>query len=220
LIQGNSDLDIPDLSEYQTINAETAIDYISSLTDGKYLISITGEITKEQVNEIGNVMRTNSKPEIYLDLSKTTGLISLKDASFYEVENLFSITMPAGLESLGNSTFCNCVRLKYAVLNDDLQHIGNFAFAITKKNTNSSLRRVNIPSTVNWIGMCAFQMAYKPAIEIASVQGWYYTDNYTNFAYRKGGEKIEKLTSVNLERGIPVENDTAIIYKPYYFYKQ
>ena len=152
-------------------------------------------------------MRKNSKSEIYLDLSKTTGLRYLDDSCFYDVESLVSITMPSELESLGNYTFINCINLKYAVLNDGLMHIGVFSFGIVDK-MGGQLRKVIIPAKVKWIGLGAF--SHNPTnIEISSPDGWYYTDDYSNFIYRKGGGKLDNLTS-------------EILYANtlhYYFYK-
>ena len=205
---------------YISISSDTAERYFSAISEGQHFIRITGEISKDFIAGISKIMRDKPEPEIYLDLSKTTGLIYCPnaDSGFNNVNCLVGIITPESLQAIGNFTFSNCKKLKYVILNDGLQFIGSLAFAkTTAPKINNAIKSVNIPSSVTWIGIGAFQGVIRSAIELTSSDRWYYTNDYANFITKKGGEKIEQLTTKNLTIGISI--DDTYYYK-YYFYKK
>lgn len=166
------------ISPTLSVTSETIVETILSLTENTN-IYVTGEIG---VNDIANIntalsslYSANSDIRVSLDLSETTGLLSIASeaffyckalsevilpdtvtsigsSAFYNCENLESITIKEGVLSIGNAAFNYCYALKAAVLPDGLISIGNSVFY----NCNS-LKLAAIPSTVQTIGTSTFE---------------------------------------------------------------
>lgn len=224
----------PSKPDYKNINVADAVEYFSTLTDGEHFVSLTGELSQEIVNQIGDILRQNPTPKINLDLSETTGLKSFlsnyyeKDKnSFKNCNGLISVIMPKDLKRIEERAFENCLRLKTVTLNDGLEYIGSYAFAVIGTGGYSSaLEKINIPSTVTAIGAGAFyggSSFYNRNVEfsIANPDDWYYTENKTYWEFKDDGTPLDKLTSEILnDGGIWQETeDGKRSLKQAYFYK-
>jgi len=84
-----------------------------------------------------------------IEMSGATSLTSIGIAAFYECENLKSVSLPENMETIGNTAFADC-SLTTVHLNDKLQKIGYYSFSDNK------LTSVIIPSSVTTISDFAF----------------------------------------------------------------
>lgn len=83
-------------------------------------------------------------------------------AAFRGMENLKTCILPKSLKGLGEYAFAYCKSIEKAVLSDGLTYIGEEAFLGESGfgPDNNTLKNVNIPATVDSIGIRAF--AYQP----------------------------------------------------------
>ena len=70
---------------------------------------------------------------------------------FFMCDDLMSITLPAGLTSIGEEAFFDCSGLTSITLPDGLTSIGRSAF-----EGCSGLTSITLPDSVTSIGICAF----------------------------------------------------------------
>ena len=224
-------------TNYIEIAACDAANYISSQTSDECFLSLTGELTQEIVDAIGVAMRSNNSLKVNLDLSKTTGYettssgrilnmdYSPRSSGLQDCDGLISIIMPKSLKNIGDYAFANCKRLKKISLNEGLEIIGSYAFSITETGYYSSvLESVNIPSSVNAIGTCAFGYNFGSSsinFSIADPYGWYYTESKVYWEYKDDGTPLDKLTSEILNDGgiWQATDDGKQTLKQAYFYK-
>ena len=91
------------------------------------IISTINENAEEQTGETSNYTNDSIKD---LDLSGCANLKNIEGSAFYECTSLTKITLPAGLESIGNVAFGGCQSLTSINLSDctSLKSIGNSAF--------------------------------------------------------------------------------------------
>ena len=225
-------------TNYIDIAACDAANYISSQNTGECYLSLTGELTQEIVDAIGVAMRSNNSLKVNLDLSKTNGYettssgrilnmdYSPRSSGLQDCDGLISIIMPKSLKNIGDYAFANCKRLKKITLNEGLEIIGSYAFTITETGYYSSvLESVNIPSSVNAIGTCAFGYNFGSSsinFSIADPYGWYYTESKVYWEYKDDGTPLDKLTSEILNDGgiWQSTDDGKQTLKQAYFYKR
>ena len=79
------------------------------------------------------------------------GVQSIGDSAFRDCSSLTSFTLPSSLQSIGDSAFCNCSSLTSFTLPSSLQSIGDSAFCDC-----SSLTSLTLPSSLQSIGDSAF----------------------------------------------------------------
>ncbi len=80
------------------------------------------------------------------------GVQSIGDSAFRDCSSLTSFTLPSSLQSIGDSAFRDCSSLTSLTLPSSLQSIGNSAFYGCK-----SLRPLTLPSSLQSIGYWAFR---------------------------------------------------------------
>ena len=80
------------------------------------------------------------------------GVQSIGDSAFRDCSSLTSLTLPSSLQSIGYSAFYGCKSLRPLTLPSSLQSIGNSAFYGCK-----SLRPLTLPSSLQSIGYWAFR---------------------------------------------------------------
>eukprot|EP00580_Thalassiosira_gravida_P014698 CAMPEP_0201681380 /NCGR_PEP_ID=MMETSP0494-20130426/51078_1 /ASSEMBLY_ACC=CAM_ASM_000839 /TAXON_ID=420259 /ORGANISM="Thalassiosira gravida, Strain GMp14c1" /LENGTH=503 /DNA_ID=CAMNT_0048165121 /DNA_START=376 /DNA_END=1889 /DNA_ORIENTATION=- len=98
----------------------------------------------------------NSALRGFRQLKKVTlpeGLEEIGDETFYDCVSLEQINYPSSLIRIGEGAFAECHSLKDVTLPEGLEEIGEGAFA-----TCESLKCINCPSAVIKIGMYAFAM--------------------------------------------------------------
>lgn len=161
-----------------SITAENSIEIITNLSENAN-VYVTGEIGVNDILNIKSALRElyspNNDIRVSLDLSETTGLLSIASeafsyctalsevilpdtvtsigsSAFSNCENLESITIREGLLSIGDSAFYGCHSLKTAILPEGLISIGNGVFY-----TCRALEYASIPSTVQTIGIGSFE---------------------------------------------------------------
>ena len=135
-----------------TVTASKVSDAISRLRKGSYTIIVTGAITSDTISAINTALQSNSKANVNLDLSKTTGeLISIGDSAFQNCSNLTSVTIGDSVESIGYEAFYNCSSLTSVTIGNNVTSIGEKAFLSCR-----SLTSVIIGDNVTTIGEAAF----------------------------------------------------------------
>ena len=79
------------------------------------------------------------------------GLESIGDKAFYSCSSLTAIDIPSSVTSIGEEAFRSCTRLKDVTLPDGLESIGSYAF-----NSCTSLTAIEIPSSITSIAENTF----------------------------------------------------------------
>ena len=79
------------------------------------------------------------------------GLESIGDKAFYSCSSLTAIDIPSSVTSIGEEAFRSCTSLKDVTLPNGLESIGSYAF-----RSCSSLTAIEIPSSITSIGTSAF----------------------------------------------------------------
>ena len=161
-----------------TVAAENAVNAINSLPAGEHKIAVTGEMTKDNLKGVIEVIKGNlNGAKVYLDLGGIT--IDFYDwikCSFADCENLTGIVIPAieppdteyQYELLVADVFKDCKNLKTVIiLNSSDYKIGYTAF-----KDCLSLEYVEIPASIISIKSDAFDgctaletITYKGTVE-------------------------------------------------------
>ena len=125
--------------------AATIVDYTGSATDVIIPDTVTGG---RPVTAIGSSALQLSS---FTSVTIPAGITSIGDGAFYHCFSLGSITVPIGVASLGTSVFQGDNSLTNVVLPEGLSSIGNSAFYGC-----TNLKTFTIPDTVLSIGNSAF----------------------------------------------------------------
>lgn len=110
---------------------------------------------------------------------------------FKNCTNLTSVTLPAGLKTIGDSAFLGCTGLTEIVIPAGVTSIGNSAFSIC-----SSLASVTLPDTLTALGTSAFQktgltsVALPNHLEMISDRAFYECKNLTSVDFPKSLNEI------------------------------
>ena len=116
------------------------------------------------------------------------GVQSIGDSAFRDCSSLTSFTLPSSLQSIGDSAFCDCSSLTSLTLPSSLQSIGDSAFYGCK-----SLRSLTLPSSLQSIGNSAFYgcKSLRPLTLPSSLQSigyWAFRDSLTTLYIPAGTE--------------------------------
>ena len=116
------------------------------------------------------------------------GVQSIGDSAFRDCSSLTSFTLPSSLQSIGDSAFRDCSSLTSLTLPSSLQSIGNSAFYGCK-----SLRSLTLPSSLQSIGNSAFYgcKSLRPLTLPSSLQSigyWAFRDSLTTLYIPAGTE--------------------------------
>ena len=155
-----------------TFPIERAGNAIQGLPEGTYTIKITGFVKKlHKVAELAGALAntrfedggTSSEKRIYLDLTELEGLqfigrwgtrFSRENSEYNGFRNasyLVSISLPLGIEFIGNDVFSGCTNLKELTIPYGVQAIGDNTF-----KGCSSLEKLQLPTSLRSIGKKAF----------------------------------------------------------------
>ena len=155
-----------------TFPIERAGNAIQGLPEGTYTIKITGFVKKlHKVAELAGALAntrfedggTSSEKRIYLDLTELEGLqfigrwgtrFSRENSEYNGFRNasyLVSISLPLGIEFIGNDVFAGCTNLKELTIPYGVQAIGDNTF-----KGCSSLEKLQLPTSLRSIGKKAF----------------------------------------------------------------
>ena len=117
-----------------------------------------------------------------------TGGTSVPDRAFFECDALTSITLPAGLKSIGASAFYGCKSLADATIPSGVTEIGGLAFEECKSLTEivipngvtairertftgcSSLASITLPDGITSIGQSAFAYSNLQSLNLPNVE--------------------------------------------------
>ena len=108
------------------------------------------DATDDTLSNIDSALR-GKNIAVSLDLSKSTGLTTIKASTFTGRSNLVAITLPNSVVSIGAKAFDECSSLETVTLSEGLQTIGEDAFRYCE-----SLKNIDIPEGVTTIGSSAF----------------------------------------------------------------
>ena len=85
------------------------------------------------------------------EVSIPFGIESIGDGAFYNCTSLKSIIIPDSVENIGDNVFDGCTSLKSITIPDSVENIGNYVFFNCK-----SLNNITIPDLVKNIRNCVF----------------------------------------------------------------
>ena len=116
------------------------------------------------------------------------GVQSIGDSAFRDCSSLTSFTLPSSLQSIGDSAFRDCSSLTSVTLPSSLQSIGDSAF-----RDCSSLTSLTLPSSLQSIGNSAFYgcKSLRPLTLPSSLQSigyWAFRDSLTTLYIPAGTE--------------------------------
>ena len=124
---------------------------IKNLTEGTHTVTVTGEITEEDLKNIVKAILSNENANVILDMTSATGLTRIPDNMSQGADNLVEIMLPQGVTSIGENAFSRS-GLSEIVMLDSLAEIGDYAFYEC-----TGLTSVIIPDGVTTIGKEAFR---------------------------------------------------------------
>lgn len=107
-------------------------------------------------------------------------VISIAANAFDYNRQITSVTIPDGIETIGNWAFTGCMNLNSAIIGNSVASIGEFAF------NDCSLSSVTIPASVSYIGKDAFGSIMKSPclreVNTESLDAWMNIKFQTNTA--------------------------------------
>ena len=126
-------------------------DIIKNLPEGTHTVTVTDEITEEDLKNIVKAILSNENANVILDMTSATGLTRIPDNMSQGADNLVGIMLPQGVTSIGENAFSRS-GLSEIVMPDSLAEIGDYAFYEC-----TGLTSVIIPDGVTAIGKEAFR---------------------------------------------------------------
>ena len=126
-------------------------DFVETIVDGlKYACSAGGTTATVVYDDSYNTIQKVSIPESVTISGKTYRVTRVGNLAFYDCFNITSMSLPEGIESIGNSAF-RLVTLSECVLPSTLRIIGERAFEYV-----SNVTTMIVPEGVKCIGNYAF----------------------------------------------------------------
>lgn len=119
-----------------------------SFADGRLTITGSGDMT--DYNQVELPPWYEYRDQIYY-LSLPEGLTSIGNMAFYDCVNLTAVTLPSTVTEVGRLAFCQCSSLAILNLNSGLQSIGRSAFELC-----GALQDLRLPGTLTTLGYHAF----------------------------------------------------------------
>lgn len=119
-----------------------------SFADGRLTITGSGDMT--DYNQIDMPPWYEFRDQIFY-LSLPDGLTSVGNMAFYDCYNLTAISIPASVKDIGKMAFCQCRNVKILNLKEGLLSIGRSAF-----EQCDGLQDLRLPNTVTTLGYHAF----------------------------------------------------------------
>ncbi len=188
-----------------TVAAENAVNAINSLPAGEHKIAVTGEMTKDNLNDLMAAIKDNSTgAKVYLDLGGITiDFYDWQKCKFADCENLIGIVIP-GIESpdkdnpiilIPDLMFEGCRNLKSVII---LNSSGEYKI-ITFKNC-TSLEYVEIPTSI----VCIYGDAFDGCTALETIT---YNGSVEQWKQVKTDYKDSKYKLMSLK--VQCENGTA-----------
>ena len=125
-------------------------DVIKNLPEGTHTVTVTDEITEEDLKNITYAIINKTEANVILDMTSATGLTRIPDGMFRSADKLIGIMLPQGITSIEEGAFRQS-GLSEIVMPDSLTEIGNYAFYEC-----TGLTSVIIPDGVKSIGERVF----------------------------------------------------------------
>ena len=126
-------------------------DIIKNLSEGTHTVTVTDEITEEDLKNIADAIIYQTEANVILDMTSATGLTRIPDNMFRSADKLVEIMLPQGITSIEEGAFMQS-GLSEIVMPDSLTEIGDSAFYMC-----TGLTSVIIPNGVTTIGKEAFK---------------------------------------------------------------
>ena len=160
-----------------TCTVSEAKNVITSLSgDGPHDIVVQGGITDSEIGGIKYAIR-DSKAKVNLDLSGTTGLISLGNEAFSYCSKLISIIIPDSVETIAENAFSQCNNLTEVSLPGSMEELEDSTFSGC-----SNLKRLKIPDSVTSI---VSKSAFKDCVNLTE---FIVDENNPNFSTLENGK--------------------------------
>ena len=144
--------------------------------EGPHDIVVQGGITDSEIGGIKYAIR-DSKAKVNLDLSGTTGLISLGNEAFSYCSNLISIIIPDSVETIAENAFSQCNNLTEVSLPGSMEELEDSTFSGC-----SNLKKLEIPASVTSI---VSKSAFKDCVNLTE---FIVDENNPNFSTLENGK--------------------------------
>lgn len=111
------------------------------------------------VTSIGTVFSRNKDIQLFNEFKYFINVTKLEEQSFDSCSNLWYLSLPSNISTIGDRALANCISLFELQLPGSLTEIGNYSF------DNIGSKSIIIPKAVKKIGEYAFQYAKCETIE-------------------------------------------------------
>lgn len=130
----------------------------------KWDTNYDGELSYTEAEAITKLSGFNGNTNIiaFNELKYFTNITTIPDGAFEECTNLWKISLPESIISIGNRAFSQCKNLTYINIPSNVQNIGGSAFSLT------NLSRLIIPDSVQSLGEYIFNSCKFDYLEVGS----------------------------------------------------
>ena len=175
------------------------------IPESEYLVN-TYRTTAEKVTSDGVAFEKSVFCGNHFIESITLGTGKIQSESFFNCENLRSVTLNENVRNIGKKAFSSCKNLEYIILPKNIHTISSDAFSLTP------IRFIAIPPAVESIMPYTFEKCHKlemifiPSSVISISKSAFYDANPNMIIAGKSGSFAEMYAKKNNFRFIPYDN--------------
>lgn len=155
---------------------------------------IRGMVTKQDLKDLGDRLRTDWKQIKTIELNHNTGTSSIPDNCFANCDNLISVHISKKIKHLGDSCFHRCKNLTRVSLPFTVEQIGDHCFSYC-----DNLATIELPYRLKGIGAKAFYgcksiktLTIPQGVETIKEQTFFHCENLKKILFPQKLKKIER----------------------------
>ena len=139
------------LVDNSTANEVELVPYEGVTYEGDIVVPATVQNAGNTYTVVGIAASSFYDANNLTSISLPSTLRYINESAFYDCDNLTQIEIPAGVKTLARSVLASCGKLQTVVLHEGLEEIGESAFY-----NDQALANINFPATLTKIGQQAF----------------------------------------------------------------